>query len=323
MEDLSEADIYDLLDVGVYFSLLHLKHPTDLTSGLSPLLEQDILKRQDNGRFAITNLGALLLARKLSDFPGLRKRALRIVRFEGKGNLSILDDRFFDEGYATSLQKAEEYIMTSIPVQEIVDGAFRKIRHAYPQAAVRELLVNAVIHQDMTITTAGPFVGLYENRIEFNNPGTSLIPLNRVLNAQPKTRNDHLVKILRQMDLCEEGGTGWDRTVAACEELHMLAPRIESSEDVGTKATLFKGGAYSKMTKRERVNALYWHCCLMYAQGESMNNQSLRERFGLDAEKKNTLAMSRLIRECCDDELIKEEDEDAGTKFKRYIPFWA
>lgn len=323
LEDLASADVFELLNTDVYFSLLGLKRPTDSEATFRPLIEQDILKRLDNGRLAITNLGALLLARKVSAFPGLRKRALRIVKFEGKANLSILDDRFFDEGYATALQKAEDYIMTSIPAKELTDGAFRKIQHAYPQAAIRELLVNTVIHQDMTVTTSGPFVSLYDNRIEFNNPGASLIPPNRVLNAQPKTRNDRLVKALRQMDLCEEGGTGWDRAVAACEEIHMLAPRIESSEDTGTKVTLFKGGAYRKMTKNERINALYWHCCLMYAQGESMSNQSLRERFGLEAERKNTLAMSRLLRECCENELIKEEDEDAGAKFKRYIPFWA
>lgn len=54
-----------------------------------------------------------------------------------------------------------------------------------------------------------------------------------------------------------------------------------------------------------------------------MSNQSLRERFGLSDEKKNTVAMSRLIRECLEGALISEEDEDAGAKCRRYIPYWA
>lgn len=37
--------------------------------------------------------------------------------------------------------------------------------------------------------------------------------------------------------------------------------------------------------KSERKNAVYWHTCLLYAQGESMSNQSLRERFGLSDKK--------------------------------------
>lgn len=54
-----------------------------------------------------------------------------------------------------------------------------------------------------------------------------------------------------------------------------------------------------------------------------MSKQSLRERFGLSDEKKNTVAMSRLIRGCLEEALIKEEDEDAGAKYRRYIPYWA
>ncbi|MGL5172767.1 MAG: hypothetical protein ACRC75_02865 [Olsenella sp.] len=56
---------------------------------------------------------------------------------------------------------------------------------------------------------------------------------------------------------------------------------------------------------------------------ESMSNQSLRERFGLPDEKKNGVAISRLIRERSENKLIEEEDGDAGPKFRGYIPAWA
>ena len=323
LEDVAENEIYDLLNVEAYFDLLSLKRPSGVGASLVPLLEQEIIRHQDNGRLAITNLGALLISRSMSAFPGLKKRAIRIIRFAGKGNFDIIEDREINEGYATALPKAEEYIMSAIPAQEYSDGAFRRLRYAYPQPAVRELLSNCAIHQDLAITSAGPLVQIYQNRIVFSNPGASLIPPNRVLNAQPKTRNNMLAGILRQMDLCEEGGTGWDRAVAACEAVHISAPRIESDEELGTKVTLFQGLAYERMTKAERLDALYWHACLMYEQGESFNNQSLRLRFGLPDAAKNTVAMSRLIREACDLGIIKEEDEGAGAKFKRYIPAWA
>ncbi len=320
---LTAEDVRELLNVEEYFNLLSIKQPTSIEPAIVAFCEQGLVSKQDDDGYAITNLGALLIAKKLSAFKGLQKRVLRTIRFEGKGNFEILDDRFFDEGYATALRKAEDYVMTVTPAREVVEGAFRKVRRSYPQRAVRELLVNAVVHQDMAIATSGPLVGIYDNRIEFNNPGASLIPVDRVLNAQPKTRNNGLVGLLRQMDLCEEGGSGWDLAVAACESAHMLSPRMTSSEELGTKVTLFAGGSYDRMTKKERSDALYWHACLMYAQGESMSNQTLRERFGLSDEQKNTLAISRLIRECCDKGLVKEEDEDAGRRFKRYIPAWA
>ena len=164
---------------------------------------------------------------------------------------------------------------------------------------------------------------LYENRIEFSNPGTTLIPVARLLNAPPKTRNTKLVNLMRQMDLCEEGGTGWDLTVASCEAVHMAAPKVQSEDGLGTRVTLLGGSAYEHMTKAERRDAVYWHACLMFAQGESMGNQSLRERFGLEENRKNAVAMSRLIRDCCEAGLIKNEDDEAGDKYRRYVPYWA
>lgn len=322
-EDVSLTELEDRLDVQAYFDLLDTRRPQELASAIRALEEQDIVRCQDNGRYTVTNLGALLIGKRLSSFTGLRKRALRVIAYAGKGSFDILDDKTFDMGYALALPKAERHVMSLIPAEEYVDGAFRRIRYAFPQRAVRELMSNTVIHQDLSDATSGPLVSLYENRMEFLNPGASLIPTDRVLNAQPKTRNGDLAGLLRLMDLCEEGGTGWDYAVASCEAAHMAAPKMESSEELGTKVTLFAGNAYERMKKAERRDAVYWHACLMYAQGESMGNQSLRERFGLDDSKKNMVAVSRLIKECCNEGIIKGEDEEAGAKYRRYIPFWA
>lgn len=321
-EDLDSVSITQALDLDTYYDLLRLRKPHTLSDLLLPLVEQDLLRQQDNGRFAITNLGALLIAKRLSDFPGLRKRILRVVRHEGKGNLRILEDRHFDCGYAIALPEAQAHIMSSISSKEVLDGAFRRVEYSYPEAAIRELLSNVVMHQDLSDTTSGPTVGIYENRIEFSNPGISLIPVERMLNARPKTRNSMLVDIMRQMDLCEEDGTGFDIAVDACEAAHLPAPVASCDEELGTQVTLFGGRAYDRMTKAERKNAVYWHACLLYAQGESISNQTLRERFGLEGARKNVISMSRLIRECLDDGLIREEDEDSSDKFKRYIPYW-
>lgn len=320
--DLLEEDAAQLLDIDAYFDLLGERRPEQLSSALSILCEQDLVRRQDNGRLSVTNLGALLVAKRLSSFKGLGKRALRIVRYVGNSSLERLDDVTFDKGYALALPDAEAYISAQTTRGELVEGAFRKIVPTYPQRAVRELLSNTVIHQDLSDSTEGPMVKMYGSRIEFSNPGVTLIPVARVLNASPKTRNVSLVRILRQMGLCEEGGTGWDLAVASCEAAHMAAPQMRSEDGLGTQVTLLAGSAYEHMTKAERRDAVYWHACLMFAEGKSMSNQSLRTRFGLSDDRRNMVAMSRLIRECCEAGLIKEEDKDAGAKYRRYVPFW-
>ena len=87
---------------------------------LTDFIEQEIIEKQDDGTYTITNLGALLLAKDLSAFPNLRKWPLRILRFEGNENFNILDDKTFNEGYAISLQRAEYYIKAVIPSKEVI-----------------------------------------------------------------------------------------------------------------------------------------------------------------------------------------------------------
>ena len=321
-EGLDASAVAELLDLDAYYDLLRLRRPKELSATLQPLVEQRLLNSQDNGRFAITNLGALLVAKRLSVFPGLAKRVLRVVRHDGKGNFRILEDRRFDCGYALALPEAQAYIMSSVPAEEVLTGAFRRVEFAYPEAAVRELLSNVVMHQNLSDTTAGPVVGIYENRIEFSNPGVPLVPVDRLLNARPRTRNGMLVDVMRQMDLCEEDGTGWDIAVDACEALRIPAPEAACDDETGTRVTLFGGRAYDRMTKAERKNAVYWHACLLYAQGDSMSNATLRERFGLEGSRKNVVGISRLIRSCVEDGLIREEDEESSDKLRRYIPHW-
>lgn len=103
----------------------------------------------------------------------------------------------------------------------------------------------------------------------------------------------------------------------------MLPPHMQSDEELGTRVTLYAGDAYARMSKRDRLDALYWHACLCYADGESMGNQSLRNRFGMGDDQKSSLAMSRLIREACAMGLVKVEDADASMRNQRYLPGWS
>ncbi|MCD8302772.1 MAG: ATP-binding protein [Prevotellaceae bacterium] len=82
--ELSLNDVVALLKCDIYFENLNLPLPTSVDSYKHYLLEEGIVEQQDNGLFAITNLGAILFAKKLSDFPRLGRKAIRIVQYEGK-----------------------------------------------------------------------------------------------------------------------------------------------------------------------------------------------------------------------------------------------
>ena len=76
------------------------------------------------------------------------------------------------------------------------------------------------------------------------------------------------------------------------------------------------------MTREERIVACYQHCCLTFADNMTMNNQSLRERFGLN-KNQGTIA-SHIISDTVSKGLIKASNPDSESrKFVSYVPFYA
>lgn len=72
---------------------------------------------------------------------------------------------------------------------------------------------------------------------------------------------------------------------------------------------------------KERL-ACYQHCCLMFADRETMNNQSVRERFGIN-KNQSTIA-SHIIGDAVEKGLIKSANpESESRKFVSYVPFYA
>ena len=66
MQDISLHEALGLLDYSTYFDLINIPQPSDENSIAHYMLEEKCLTRLDNGLYAITNLGAILFARKLS-----------------------------------------------------------------------------------------------------------------------------------------------------------------------------------------------------------------------------------------------------------------
>lgn len=211
--DLSINQIVRLLNCDAYFDNLLVPTPSDL-SGYAHYLEEDgIIQKLDNGLYAITNLGALLFAKKLSDFNRLSRKAVRIVQYEDNSRMSILKEETFIEGYAVGLEKIVKYIYTVLPTKEDPNSVRMITSSTFPLAAIREAVANALIHQDFFIAGSGPIIEIFTNRVEITNPGVPLIEINRIVDNPPKSRNEKLAALMRRLKMCEELGRGWDRMV--------------------------------------------------------------------------------------------------------------
>ncbi|RKQ85823.1 putative HTH transcriptional regulator [Mycolicibacterium mucogenicum 261Sha1.1M5] len=314
-----EAEILDLLDYGAYFDLVRLPLPPT-RAGIVSQFEQAKLIAPDRVGWTITQLGAMTFAKDLTAFPDLERKGVRVVRYVGKNRVQAERSHDGVRGYANGFAGLMSYIGTLLPRSEPVGVALRSDEPVYPDLAVRELVANMMTHQDFSISGTGPLVEIFDDRIEFTNPGTPLISTRRFVDLPPHSRNEKLASLLRKAHIVEERGSGWDKIASEVERAQLPAPRIEVSER-HTKAVLFGPKPYRMLSVEERTEALYLHATLRYVSGELTTNSSVRERFGIEAA--NSSQASRLLRDGLASGLLVLEDPGAGAKARRYLPFWA
>lgn len=318
--DLSLNDALQLLDFGVYFDLTNTQIPSTSEGIVHYLIEEKIIVKQDNGLYAITNMGALLFAKRLADFDKVSRKAMRIVQYDGNNRMVMLKENVEKKGYAIDFENLIKYIDALIPTQELIAEALREKKSAHPILAIREAVANALIHQDFSISGTGPVVEVFSNRIEITNAGTPLVDVFRIIDNPPKSRNEKLAELMRRLRMCEELGTGWDKMAMACELSLLPAPKIDLYQS-NTRVTLFSEIPFTSLSADEKLWACYLHACIKQVQGEQMTNSSLRERFGL--KDSSAATVSRLIKEAIDKEYIKPLDPDTAPRYMRYIPRWA
>lgn len=318
--DLDYTNVLNMLDYAVYFDLLGTKQPSDYKEVCRYLEEDKIIVRQDNGLFGITNLGAVLLAKKLSEFPSVARKAVRIIKYADNNRYEIIKQQSQNKGYAVCFNEMLTLIEAMTPTSEPIVGGLRQNITAFPMLAVRETVANALIHQDFSITGAGPTVEIFEGRIEVINPGTPLIDIKRIVDNPPRSRNEALSSLMRRMHICEELGTGWDKIVMSCEMKQLPAPQIYLYEG-NTKVILYSYVAFKDMTMEDKLWAVYLHSCLQFVQNKHLTNSSLRNRFGIESSAISNI--SRLIKRAKDDELIKLFAEETSNRYKQYDPYWA
>lgn len=319
LENCTEADIVRLLDTQSYFDMLHLPYPTTQEAVIERFIIDALVQKTLNG-YNITNLGGILFAKNLHNFPTLERKIPRVVQYRGKNKLDTIIDEEFPQGYACGFAAFIKYVNDILPRNEVIGEAFRSEQRAYPALAIRELTANALIHQDFYMTGTSVMVEIYSDRVEITNPGAPLIDTERFIDEY-RSLNEKLASFLRRLNICEEKGSGIDKVIFQCELYQLPAPLFTSS-DIHTKVILYAPKQLRSMDKADKIRAVYQHACLKWVSNDFMTNQSLRGRFNIESH--NHSIASRLIRDALEENVIKEADSDnKSRKFAKYLPFWA
>jgi len=315
---LSSKDVLSLLNYTKLYELINRRVPKE-EDIIIDLMKEYGFVCTDGNCLAITNMGALLLANKISDFENLKMRQVIVRKYEGLNNRTLAFEKRTESGYAVEFDDLLDWIVENSSREKIVG---RREREAmYPKVAIREFLANLMVHQDLMMSGMQLTVEIFENRMVFTNPGCSLNDVQRLIDLPPRSRNEKLAETLLLFDICERRGSGYDRAVAAIEAMNLPPYKTESGSDF-TRVTLYPWKDVSEMNKAERIQACYQHVCLMYEDGLPVNNSSIRERFGLDRNK--SAMTSHIISDTLDAELIKVENPESDSRrYATYVPFYA
>lgn len=156
-ENVSVEEVFELLDVHSYFELLGAPIPETRMGTLEALEAEGLVRPNQAGEWDITNLGALLFANSLDAFPFLKRKAVRIVVYTSEHRLEAEREEIVSKGYASGFEGLISLVNALLPKSEVIERALRRSVPMYPELAIRELIPNALIHQDLSIPGTGPW----------------------------------------------------------------------------------------------------------------------------------------------------------------------
>ena len=316
-EGLTREEVLKLLNYKALYRILDKNVPQS-TDAIIERLSDYRLCRQVSESWTITNLGAILFANELKDFPNMEGHEVIVRKYVGTNNRQQEFEQHGVYGYAVGFEGLVDFIMRNTSVEQI--DVKREAMPTYPRVAIREFVANALVHQDFAITGMPVTIEIFSNRLSITNAGAPLNDINRLIDLPPQSRNEQLAQMMFTLGICERRGSGIDRAIAAVEEM-FLPPVKFTKSDQHTRVFMYPQKNLKEMTKQEKISACYQHACLMYEDGEKINNQSVRERFELS--KNDTSVASRIIADTLEAGLIKPADiETTSKKYMTYIPYY-
>lgn len=203
-------------------------------------------------------------------FPQLCITAISVPGTE-IGNLGDSGERFLDnqriEGSIPEmLEEAIRFVKKNMKNKTIINlkTAAREDRAEYPIVAVREAIINALVHRDYSIHTEGMPIQIimYEDRMEIRNPGGiyGRIKVDQLGKMQPDTRNPVMALALETLRVTENRYSGIPTIRREMEKYNLKEPQFEDKRG-SFIVTFYKSGNTSKVEAgAEDTNSLLIFC---------------------------------------------------------------
>ncbi len=243
------------------------------------------------------------------------------------GDMGSIGERFIDNKKITGtipsmVKQSVEFIMKNMKKRTIIkkDTGERSDKMEYPIDAIREAVINSLVHRDYSIYTESSYISIrmFNDRLEITNPGglygdLTIENLNEIVN--PPVRNKTIVRILEELEVIENRSSGIITMINSMRELKLQPPIFK--EDRGSFSVTFKN--HNLMTKKdkewlinldEKLTENEAHAVIFIKNNEKMTNGDYQKLNNVNRDK----ALAEL-RTLISKDMIKSNGIGSGTYY--------
>jgi len=136
---------------------------------------------------------------------------IECVRFKGTTSHEFTDQKTIADNISLQPEAAFEFVQRHINKGAVVKGVYTESRWEYPLVAVREVIRNAVIHRDYSLTGKDIKVALYDDMVEITSPGKLMpsIDFTQMETMQSDIRNRIIAPVFRKLGIVDQWGNGF------------------------------------------------------------------------------------------------------------------
>lgn len=209
-----------------------------------------------DGKVYPTNGGIILFGKndeRLSYFPNTE---ISCARFSGKTKAEFIDRLDLVDSSLISIEEVPKFIRRNTTMSAQFGDIKRKDIPQYPVKAIREVLLNALMHANYELRGSRFFVAIYDDRLEIQNPG-SFPPGMTIEDFKAgisKIRNPMVARIFREKESLEAWGSGYQRICDICEEGDYPVPEFEEVGPV-IRVTFYPVGRKDKQSSKRMTDA--------------------------------------------------------------------
>jgi len=237
-----------------------------------------LIKENDNVYPTVAGL-LLFPAREFADYAHAK---IKCAKFKGLEPGIFIDKAEYRGSILAQIESTMKFIKANIKLSATIGEIYREEKYEYPLEALREAVINAVVHRDYMRAGRDTRVGIYDNRIEIISPGElpaafSVDDIGKVDFSE--LRNHVLGRVFSELKLIEGWGLGFKKIIRLCEqhglgrpefieeaqnfkvtfsssvtktspECHRMSPNVTNIGDIKEKQ-------YANATREERKEIIY------------------------------------------------------------------